>query len=181
MLALAEQEFQYNIKKTDFQDIYRNLIANPVILIYNLGKSLNRRKVLKMLDINLIRTNPELVKENIKKKFQDKKLALVDEVLLLDKKKRELQQEGDNLRAQRNSLAKQIGTLMREGKKEEAEKTKEISKKNNERVAAIEAETAEIDVKLKKDMMAIPNIIAADVPVGKDDSDRKSTRLNSSH
>ncbi len=124
-----------------------------------------------MLDINLIRTNPELVKENIKKKFQDKKLALVDEVLLLDKKKRELQQEGDNLRAQRNSLAKQIGALMREGKKEEAEKTKEISKKNNERVAAIEAETAEIDVKLKKDMMAIPNIIAADVPVGKDDSE----------
>lgn len=140
-------------------------------MIYNLGKSLNRRKVLKMLDINLIRTNPELVKENIKKKFQDKKLALVDEVLLLDKKKRELQQEGDNLRAQRNSLAKQIGALMREGKKEEAEKTKEISKKNNERVAAIEAETAEIDVKLKKDMMAIPNIIAADVPVGKDDSE----------
>ncbi len=124
-----------------------------------------------MLDINLIRTNPELVKENIKKKFQDKKLALVDEVLLLDKKKRELQQEGDNLRAQRNSLAKQIGALMREGKKEEAEKTKEISKKNNERVAAIEAETAEIDLKLKKDMMAIPNIIAADVPVGKDDSE----------
>jgi len=124
-----------------------------------------------MLDINLIRTNPELVKENIKKKFQDKKLALVDEVLLLDKKKRELQQEGDNLRAQRNSLAKQIGALMREGKKEEAAKTKEISKKNNERVAAIEAETAEIDVKLKKDMMAIPNIIAADVPVGKDDSE----------
>ncbi len=140
-------------------------------MIYNLGKSLNRRKVLKMLDINLIRTNPELVKENIKKKFQDKKLALVDEVLLLDKKKRELQQEGDNLRAQRNSLAKQIGALMREGKREEAEKTKEISKKNNERVAAIEAETAEIDVKLKKDMMAIPNIIAADVPVGKDDSE----------
>ena len=124
-----------------------------------------------MLDINLIRTNPELVKENIKKKFQDKKLALVDEVLLLDKKKRELQQEGDNLRAQRNSLAKQIGALMREGKKEEAEKTKEISKKNNERVAALEAEPAEIDVKLKKDMMAIPNIIAADVPVGKDDSE----------
>lgn len=124
-----------------------------------------------MLDINLIRTNPELVKENIKKKFQDKKLALVDEVLLLDKKKRELQQEGDNLRAQRNSLAKQIGALMREGKREEAEKTKEISKKNNERVAAIETETAEIDLKLKKDMMAIPNIIAADVPVGKDDSE----------
>lgn len=124
-----------------------------------------------MLDINLIRTNPDLVKENIKKKFQDKKLALVDEVLLLDKKKRELQQEGDNLRAQRNSLAKQIGALMREGKKAEAEEVKEVSKKNNERVAAIEAETAEIDLKLKKDMMSIPNIIAADVPVGNDDSE----------
>ena len=123
-----------------------------------------------MLDINLIRTNPELVKENIKKKFQDKKLALVDEVIALDKKKRELQQEGDNLRAQRNSLAKQIGALMREGKKAEADEVKEISKKNNERVAAIETETAEIDAKLKKDMLSIPNIIAPDVPVGKDDS-----------
>ena len=123
-----------------------------------------------MIDINLIRDNPELVKANIKKKFQDHKLVLVDEVIALDKQKRALQQEGDNLRSQRNSLAKQIGALMREGKKDEAEKIKEISKANNDRVAIIEAETAEIDVKLKKAMMSIPNIIADDVPLGKDDS-----------
>lgn len=123
-----------------------------------------------MLDINLIRTNPELVKQNIKKKYQLHKLPLVDEVLSLDKKKRELQQEGDNLRARRNSLAKEIGTLMREGKKDEAEKVKATSKANNERVAQIEVETAEIEEKLKKAMLAIPNIIADDVPLGKDDS-----------
>lgn len=123
-----------------------------------------------MLDINLIRENPELVKENIKKKFQDKKLPLVDEVIALDKQKRELQQEGDNLRAQRNVLAKQIGALMKEGKKEEAEAAKAVSKANNERITVIEAKTAEIETKLKTDMMAIPNIIADDVPLGKDDS-----------
>ncbi len=123
-----------------------------------------------MIDINLIRENPELVKNNIKKKFQDKKLPLVDEVLELDKKKRALQQEGDSLRAQRNSLAKSIGALMREGKTQEAEEVKAKSKANNDRVAAIEAEQAEIDEKLKRDMMSIPNIIADDVPLGKDDS-----------
>ena len=123
-----------------------------------------------MIDINLIRENPELVKANIKKKFQDRKLPVVDEVLELDKKKRALQQEGDNLRAQRNTLAKQIGGLMRDGKKEEAEKIKAISKANNDRVAEIEAESAEIEEKLKKAMMSIPNIIADDVPLGKDDS-----------
>ena len=81
-----------------------------------------------MIDINLIRDNPELVKENIRKKFQDKKLGLVDEIIALDGKKRALQQEGDSRRAQRNSLAKNIGLLMREGKKEEAEKAKLLSK-----------------------------------------------------
>ena len=105
-----------------------------------------------MIDINLIRENPDLVKENIKKKFQDKKLPLVDEVISLDKEKRELQQEGDNLRAQRNALAKQIGVFMREGKKEEAEKAKATSKADNERIAVIEAKTAEIEDKLKKAM-----------------------------
>ncbi len=123
-----------------------------------------------MIDINLIRENPDLVKENIKKKFQDKKLPVEAEVNELDKKKRELQQEGDALRARRNSLAKQIGVFMREGKKDEAEKAKAQSKADNERIAKIESETAEIEQKLKADMMIIPNIIAADVPLGKDDS-----------
>ena len=123
-----------------------------------------------MIDINLIRENPELVKENIKKKFQDKKLPLVDEILELDKKKRALQLEGETRRAQRNTLAKNIGSLMREGKKEEAEEAKRLSKENNDRITVIEAETAEIESKLKADMMAIPNIIADDVPLGRDDS-----------
>ena len=81
-----------------------------------------------MIDINIIRENPQFVKENIKKKFQDRKLPLVDEILALDVKKRELQSEGDALRAQRNSLAKSIGVLMREGKKQEAEEAKRVSK-----------------------------------------------------
>ena len=123
-----------------------------------------------MIDINLIRENPELVRQNIKKKFQDKKLPLVDEVLALDAEKRTLQREGDERRAKRNALSKQIGALMKEGKKEEAEKVKAEVKENNDRVSAIEARTAEIETQLKKDMMSIPNIIADDVPIGKDDS-----------
>ena len=123
-----------------------------------------------MIDINLIRSNPDLVRENIKKKFQDAKLPLVDEILSLDEKKRALQREGDERRAKRNEYAKQIGGLMREGKREEAEKIKQLSKENNEAVAAIEAECANVEEQLKKDMMVIPNIIADDVPIGKDDS-----------
>lgn len=122
-----------------------------------------------MIDINLIRENPEFVKENIKKKFQDYKLALVDEVIALDIKKRELQQEGDNLRARRNTLAKQIGAFMKEGKREEAEKAKAESKADNERIAEIDGEMIGVEAMLKKNMMAIPNIIASDVPLGKDD------------
>ena len=124
-----------------------------------------------MIDINLIRENPELVKANLKKKFQDKKLPLVDEILSLDVKKRELQSEGDSRRAQRNTLAKSIGALMREGKKDEAEEAKRLSKENNERIAAIEAESEKVEASLKTAMMSIPNIIADDVPIGKDDSE----------
>ncbi|MBE7088284.1 MAG: serine--tRNA ligase [Clostridiales bacterium] len=123
-----------------------------------------------MIDINIIRTNPELVKENIKKKFQDKKLPLVDEIIELDAKKRALQQEGDKRRADRNILAKQIGALMREKKVEEAEQAKLASKQNNERIAQIEAEMTEVEALLKKHMLSIPNFIADDVPLGKDDS-----------
>lgn len=124
-----------------------------------------------MIDINLLRENPDLVRENIKKKFQDRKLPLVDEVLELDEKKRALQREGDDRRAKRNTYAKQIGVLMREGKKEEAEEIKRLSKENNEAVAQIESQMAEVEERLKKDMMSIPNFIADDVPIGKDDSE----------
>lgn len=123
-----------------------------------------------MIDINFLRENPEIVKENIKRKFQDKKLCLVDEIIALDKRKRELQTEGDRCRADRNTLAKSIGQLMREGKKEEAEQAKIRSKENNDRIIVLENESAEVEEQLKNYMMSIPNIIAEDVPLGKDDS-----------
>ena len=123
-----------------------------------------------MIDINLIRTNPELVKENIRKKFQDHKLVLVDQVLELDAKRRALIAEGDALRQARNTLSKQVGMLMKEGKREEAEAVKAQVKADAERLVAIEKEAEEVEVALKKAMMAIPNIIADDVPLGKDDS-----------
>ena len=124
-----------------------------------------------MFDINLIRTNPELVKENIRRKFQDHKLPLVDEVLALDTKRRALIAEGDALRAARNTLSKQVGALMKEGKKEEAEAVKAQVKADAERLVAIEKEGEEVEAALKKAMMSIPNIVAADVPVGKNDEE----------
>ena len=124
-----------------------------------------------MIDINFLRQNPDKVRENIRKKFQDKKLPLVDEVLELDAKRRELQREGDERRARRNALSARIGQLMREKKAEEAAAVKAEVVENNERIAAIEAQTGEIAERLKKAMMAIPNIIADDVPIGKDDSE----------
>ena len=124
-----------------------------------------------MIDINLIRTDAEKVKENIRKKFQDKKLPLVDVVLVLDEKKRALQTEGDALRAARNTLSRQIGALMKEKKTEEAEKVKARVAENAARLAEIEKEQPEVEARLKTCMMSIPNIIADDVPVGKDDSE----------
>ena len=124
-----------------------------------------------MIDINLIRSNPELVKENIRKKFQDKKLPLVDEVLSLDERRRALQTEGDGLRASRNALSKQIGGLMREKKIAEAEEVKKKDAAESARLAEIEKEQPEVEARLKTCMMSIPNIIAPDVPIGKDDSE----------
>ena len=124
-----------------------------------------------MIDINLIRTNPEIVKENIRKKFQDVKLPLVDEVVELDKKNRELKIVGDNLRAERNQLSSQIGVLMKEGKKDEAEAIKQKVAEGKARLEQIENEQGEIDAKIKKIMMTIPNIVDSSVPVGKDDSE----------
>ncbi len=124
-----------------------------------------------MIDINLIRNNPELVKENIKKKFQDHKLEYVDKVLTLDKQLRLLKQEGDNLRSSRNSLSSQIGILMREKNIEKANEIKAQVVKNNERIEEIEKEEEKISAEIKKMMMLIPNIIADDVPIGRDDSE----------
>ena len=124
-----------------------------------------------MIDINLIRTNKEVVKENIKKKFQDSKLVLVDEVFELDKKVRALKQEGDDLRAMRKTLSNQVGALMREKKVDEANQIKAQVVSNNDRITAIETEVAEIEASIKQKMMVIPNIIDASVPIGKDDSE----------
>lgn len=123
-----------------------------------------------MIDVNLIRTNPELVRENIRKKFQDRKLPLVDEAIALDEKKRALQSEGDTLRAARNALSKQIGVLMREKKFDEAEAVKAQVNADAERLSAVEKESAEVSEQLKKVMMSIPNIISPETPIGKDDS-----------
>ena len=124
-----------------------------------------------MIDINLIRTNPEVVKENIKKKFQDNKLEYVDRVLELDKQCRAYKAEGDELRASRNKLSGQIGLLMKEKKLEEANQIKAQVVKNNERIVEIEKLEAELNAEVKRLMMLIPNIIDDSVPVGKDDSE----------
>ena len=124
-----------------------------------------------MLDIKFVRENPDLVKENIKKKFQDHKLGLVDEVIDLDKKYRELQLSGDTLRMERNSLSKEIGNLMREGKKDEAENTKAKVNEINSKLESIEKDTDEYSAKIKEIMMRIPNIIHESVPIGKNDTE----------
>ena len=124
-----------------------------------------------MLDIKFVRENPDAVKENIKKKFQDAKLPLVDEVIELDKQARVLQQEADELRAKKNAIAKQIGALMAQGKKEEAEEVKKEVAKNAARLAELEKQEPQVREELKKKMMVIPNIIDPTVPIGKDDSE----------
>ena len=123
-----------------------------------------------MLDIKFLRENPEIVKQNIRNKFQDQKLGLVDEVIELDAQKRAAQQEADNLRAERNKLSKQIGALMGQGKKEEAEEVKKQVSANSARLTELEAKEAELSEKILKIMMTIPNIIDPSVPIGKDDS-----------
>ena len=124
-----------------------------------------------MLDIKFVRENPEIVKQNIRNKFQDKKLPLVDEVLELDKRNREIKQEVEALRAERNKLSKEIGGLMKQGKKEEAEEVKRQVSASADRINELSAEEAEVEEKLKTNMMVIPNIIDPSVPIGKDDSE----------
>ncbi len=124
-----------------------------------------------MLDLKFVRENPEVVKENIRKKFQDYKLPLVDEVIELDKKNRAAKQEADNLRSERNKISKSIGALMGQGKKEEAEQMKKKVGEFSERLAELEKQEEEYSAQVKKIMMIIPNIIDPSVPIGKDDSE----------
>ncbi len=124
-----------------------------------------------MIDIKFLRENPEVVKENIRKKFQDEKLALVDEVIELDAERRKTQQEVDDIKANKNKIAKQIGALMAQGKKEEAEEVKKQVAEGAQRLAELEAKQKELEEKTTKIMMVIPNIIDESVPIGKDDSE----------
>ena len=124
-----------------------------------------------MLDIKFLRENPDIVKQNIKNKFQDSKLPMVDEVIELDAKKRDCQQEADSLRANRNKISKQIGALMAQGKKEEAEEVKKEGAASAARLSELEEQEKELDEKILKIMMVIPNIIDPSVPIGKDDSE----------
>ena len=124
-----------------------------------------------MIDIKFLRENPDVVKENIKKKFQDSKLPLVDEVIELDNQRRATQQKADSLRADRNKYSKQIGALMGQGKKEEAEQMKKLVTEKSEELAQLEVLENELGEKVKKNMMIIPNIIDESVPIGKDDSE----------
>ena len=124
-----------------------------------------------MLDIKFVRENPDIVKQNIKNKFQDHKLPLVDEVIELDKRNREIKQEVEVLRSERNKSSKMIGGLMKEGKREEAEALKAKIAESAGRIDELSAEEKEVEEKIKKDMMSIPNIIDPSVPIGKDDSE----------
>ena len=124
-----------------------------------------------MLDIKFVRENPDVVKENIRKKFQDQKIPMVDEVIALDQENRNIKQEVESLRANKNKISKQIGALMAQGKKEEAEEVKKEVAASGARIDELSAREKEVEEKIKTIMMTIPNIIDPSVPVGKDDSE----------
>ena len=124
-----------------------------------------------MLDIKFVRNNPDVVKQNIKNKFQDEKLPLVDEVIALDQRNREIKQEVEALRAEKNKASKQIGAMMAQKKFEDAEAMKKKVAESAGRIDALSEEEKEVEEKIKKIMMTIPNIIDPSVPIGKDDSE----------
>ena len=124
-----------------------------------------------MLDLRFVRENPEIVKQNIRNKFQDSKLPLVDEVIALDEENRKVKKEADDLRASRNKISKQIGALMGQGKKEEPEEVKKQVTEASDHLAELEEKEKDLDARIKKIMMTIPNIIDPSVPIGKDDSE----------
>ena len=137
----------------------------------NSKKEIRQERVNDMLDIKFVRNNPDVVKQNIKNKFQDEKLPLVDEVIELDKRNREIKQEVEALRAEKNKASKEIGAMMAQKKIEEAEALKKKVAESNGRINELSEEEKEVEEKLKKNMMIIPNIIDPSVPIGKDDSE----------
>ena len=130
-----------------------------------------------MLDLKFLRENPDIVKENIRKKFQDHKIPMVDEVIELDVESRKTKQEADSLRANRKAVSKQIGGLMAQGKKDEAEALKVQVTKDAERLAELEEKENELQEKIRKKMLVIPNIIDESVPIGKDDSENVEIKV----
>ena len=124
-----------------------------------------------MLDLRFVRENPEIVKQNIRNKFQDAKLPLVDEVIELDEENRKVKKEADDLRANRNKISKHLGALMGQGKKEEAEEVKKQVTAASDHLAELEEKEKDLEERIKKIMMTIPNIIDPSVPIGKDDSE----------
>jgi seryl-tRNA synthetase len=158
------------VVKEFFLIFYRKILT--LIVIHFSSKRQHyklRRKI--MLDLKFVRENPEIVKQNIRNKFQDSKLGLVDEVIALDAESRKTKQEADALRSKRNKVSKQIGGLMAQGKKEEAEALKKQITLDTQHLAELEAKESELQEKIKKIMMTIPNIIDPSVPIGKDDSE----------
>ena len=137
----------------------------------NSKKEIRQERVNNLLDIKFVRNNPDVVKQNIKNKFQDEKLPLVDEVIELDKRNREIKQEVEALRAEKNKASKEIGAMMAQKKIEEAEALKKKVAESNGRINELSEEEKEVEEKLKKNMMIIPNIIDPSVPIGKDDSE----------
>jgi seryl-tRNA synthetase len=137
---------------------------DTILFTFNLGGKI-------MLDLKFVRENPEIVKQNMKNKFQDNKLGLVDEVIAMDLELRNIKQEADTLRSGRNKISKQIGGLMAQGKKEEAEEMKKKVTADSEHLAELEIKEGELEKKIKSNMMTIPNIIDPSVPIGKNDSE----------
>jgi seryl-tRNA synthetase len=157
-------QFSWQRKK---EKVLRKLFFKKI----NSKKEIRQERVNNMLDIKFVRNNPDVVKQNIKNKFQDEKLPLVDEVIELDKRNREIKQEVEALRAAKNKASKEIGAMMAQKKIEEAEALKKKVAESNGRINELSEEEKEVEDKLKKNMMIIPNIIDPSVPIGKDDSE----------
>ena len=169
----GEQEFFYFIGNGEFCKQNRGIraVLNKKICCRRVRPGSHETEENNMLDLKFVRENPEAVKQNIRNKFQESKLPLVDEVIALDTEHRKVLQEMEALRAERNRISKQIGGLMAQGKKEEAEETKKKVTEFSSHLAKLEEQEKAGNEKITKIMMTIPNIIDPSVPIGKDDSE----------
>ena len=174
IIALFRGLFDHFLFKTDMikRDHRQHpLIFPPILLIINVNPLTKRKDYVYMLDIKFVRENPEIVKQNIRNKFEDQKLPLVDEVIKFDAEYRAAKQEADDLRSSRNKISKEIGKLMGQGKKDEALALKQQVTENSQRLADLEKKEEELSKEIRDRMLVIPNIIDPSVPIGKDDSE----------